>query len=258
MQFYFMSLSFFVPQKCVSFFGVNFNQIHWPWLIHNFINTKTRRSNTTADWRVPLLLLLLLSTKQKCTKESMHYNFLATAAKWKPQRKWINYNNGWDEYASILWGIPYRNQSDYEIDNILQKMIANTQWLNYHEINWVRVCVGSNLRTNWLVIQWPFSRDVARTNGIERFVWKGRETKGEWPIKTANNNIGFRVLSFYFHFFLSHLLLERMTKFQTNPKLYRKTTCSLLFSLAVRWMKIKSYPSHKLHKPTSYMHSEME
>lgn len=70
------------------------------------------------------------------------------------------------------------------------------------------------------------------------------EREREWPIKTANNNIGFRVLSFYFHFFLSHLLLERMTKFQTNPKLYRKTTCSLLFSLAVRWKgwKLKVTP----------------
>lgn len=73
MQFYFMS-SF---QFFTTFFSeINFNQVHWPCLIHKFINTEAERSNVIEKLKKAgntpnTNATQLYNGKMAITKESM-------------------------------------------------------------------------------------------------------------------------------------------------------------------------------------------
>lgn len=86
---------------------------------------------------------------------------------------------------------------------------------NYHEINWVRVCVGSNLRTNWLVL---FNDHFSNNNNQKSDSWVHRmewhRENVEKPIKMANNNIGFSYPLSFFQFIF---------QIQTNDKILNKS-----------------------------------
>lgn len=57
------------------------------------------------------------------------------------------------------------------------------------------------------------------------------EREREWPIKTANNNIGFRVLSFYFHFFSLIFCSNEWQNFKQIPNFIGRLRVHCFFLL---------------------------